>query len=386
MLRRKSKVKPKIANRPAPEKNQVAPPKKPRNESFVEPVVPNVSVVAEIPVIQVEEPKAPEKLVNAKPQIPSISVFQKPSAESILHELQTAKPPKSPKRKPNLYVARRSVPESVSDNGVSDNESTISEAPSNLSTASSRHASRRREVKEKIRLMKKDENGDSLIDTTTFPLGDLIYMSRRSGTKITGIQKRREQREKDRAKQKEEHERNSEIASSVASVKTTSSTRTLETLSKEEITSANKNAFKSISVKTNAAGELILTDKPIIPHPEKEAFDKNNFEHEFEDDADDRELFRRCFHKNKTKRTNRPDKIRRWDDKENILFWEALSRVGQDFSLMEYYFKGKNVIRTKFELKTKFQREDKIHRERVTEILLSASKKSLNPNDFTVVD
>ena len=96
--------------------------------------------------------------------------------------------------------------------------------------------------------MKKDENGDSLIDTTTFPLGDLIYLSRNSGTKITGIQKRREQREKDRAKQKEEHERNSEMASSIASIKTTSSTRTLETLSKEEITSANKNAFKGVIV------------------------------------------------------------------------------------------------------------------------------------------
>ena len=87
MLRRKSKVKPKIANRPAPEKNQNTPPspKKPRTESFAEPVVPNVSVVTESPV-HVEKPKVPEKVVNEKPQIPSISVFQKPSAESILLE------------------------------------------------------------------------------------------------------------------------------------------------------------------------------------------------------------------------------------------------------------------------------------------------------------
>jgi len=404
---------------PRPSASNLESPKKPRIESsenqndivtqFVEPALipsPRISSIEKID--KVTEPTSPIKALKNSIQspipssppptnvihsntIPSISVFEKPAAESILHDLQVAKPVKKvPKQRSNMVVAVRSKPPSEipqSPAHDSDNESTVSEAPSNLSTTSSRYSSRRAEVKEKIRLMKKDDNGEAVIDTATFPLGDLIYMSRHAGTKITGIQKRREQREKDRAILKEEHEKRSERASSIVSVKSIhDETRSLQKLSNDEITSKNKASFQSISVKTNEAGELILSDKPVIAHPEQQNFDRDNLEHEFEDNAEDRELFKRCFRKHRTKRTDRPEKVRRWCEKENKLFWEALSRVGQDFSLMEYYFKGKNVIRTKFELKTKFQREDRIHRDKVTEILKLATKKCLNASDFVLVE
>lgn len=307
-----------------------------------------------------------------------------------------------------IYLKDRSRRKATDDGPDSDNESIISTTSTNASTASSYHRVRLHEVKTKLRAMKKDQDGHLIIDKSTFPLGDLIYLNRFSGKKKTGLQKRREEREKERllAKQAKSLKNIKESSPSVSLAtepnhldetnnnKSNEENKTEEQvdvvpLSKDEITKKNKQSFANISVSMNESGELVVGDVHSLNHPNKLDVNDALMERELEDpELDDQQLFRRCFHKRKKNNIDPNQKMRtiaskRWRPAETSLFWEALSKVGQDFSLMECYFRGRNVNRTKLELKTKFQREDKIQGERITYLLKRAASKPLNFDDFT---
>lgn len=100
-------------------------------------------------------------------------------------------------------------------------------------------------------------------------------------------------------------------------------------------------------------------------------------------DTDLNTRYKRCLIK---KKPSNIIKSRRWSSKENELFWQALEIVGQDFSMMESWFKCKNQKRSKTELKSKFHREDKHFSSRINSCLKIATKRKLKESDFKEED
>lgn len=127
--------------------------------------------------------------------------------------------------------------------------------------------------------------------------------------------------------------------------------------------------------KVNDKGELVIDNSQLNEqHPDQKKIDQ--LERVCYDEVDAMNNYKRCYQKRCT------GKARRWREKENSLFWEALAIVGQDFQLMECYFKQKQVRRNKSELKSKFSREDRAQPKLVTEYLKKAGNRPLEMTDF----
>merc|ERR1712157_466542 len=75
---------------------------------------------------------------------------------------------------------------------------------------------------------------------------------------------------------------------------------------------------------------------------------------------------------------------KKWSKLETELFYKALTAVGQDFQMMELYFKsfGGGKTRNKKELRSKFQREDKSNGKKITQALKNSIKSELKISDF----
>ena len=88
--------------------------------------------------------------------------------------------------------------------------------------------------------------------------------------------------------------------------------------------------------------------------------------------------YKRCLVKgNKKKVSNK-----KWNEKENDLFWKALANVGQDFQLLENYFSASGSLKTKNQIKSKFKREDKDNSGLVDDCLKRAMSSGLSLCDF----
>ena len=159
-------------------------------------------------------------------------------------------------------------------------------------------------------------------------------------------------------------------------------------LTKEELTKKNQNALSHLNIRQGEDGEMIVdVNSQIIQEQSKQEpiYDPSKIttiQNHNSQESDLSDTYRRCFVKKKPSTSAPPTKSRRWSNRENELFWDALSIVGQDFSMMEYWFKQKKVKRNKSELKSKFQREDKIFSERINLCLRTAAKRSLKESDF----
>lgn len=158
-------------------------------------------------------------------------------------------------------------------------------------------------------------------------------------------------------------------------------------LTKEELTRKNQDALSHLNIRQGEDGEMIVDiNNQVIQERSKleptYSADVTTIQNHNSQESDLSDTYRRCFVKKKPSTSAPPTKSRRWSNKENELFWDALSIVGQDFSMMEYWFKQKKVKRNKSELKSKFQREDKIFSERINLCLRTAAKRSLKESDF----
>merc|ERR1712066_23382 len=146
-----------------------------------------------------------------------------------------------------------------------------------------------------------------------------------------------------------------------------------EELTEDQLTEKNRKAVNDINVVVNADGELIVGENVKVKLQEsQQKFENVGVVNEVEEMKN----YKRCFNKRCT------GKARRWRENENVLFWEALAITGQDFTLMEWYFKSKHILRNKLELKSKFHREDKLHGKLINKCLKEAARKPLKLDDF----
>lgn len=270
-----------------------------------------------------------------------------------------------------------------------DVEDTQSIASSQASTASTTYRRiRAQEVKSKLKSMEKDKDGKVIIDKDQFPLADLIYVSRYVGAKKTGLQIKREEFEAKKRAQIEQQQKDGvkvEASEEAETAEKKDDNEATETEPKQEVVELTeieqsrktREEFDSVigMTKVNDKGELIIDNSQLNEqHPDKKKIDQ--LERVCYDEVDAMNNYKRCYQKRCT------GKARRWREKENLLFWEALAIVGQDFQLMECYFKQKQVRRNKSELKSKFSREDRAQPKLVTEYLKKAGSRPLEMTDF----
>lgn len=303
---------------------------------------------------------------------------------------------------PNEFIINESIenPRMNYDNFDAQSVTSAHSQNSQASTTSTTYRRyRAQEVKSKLKAMKKDDDGQVIIDKDEFPLADLIYVSRYVGTKKTGLQIKRENLEAKKRqsiidreaelKIKQENEANdgetgekddksdpsSDSKIKDAITKTEAHVVVSELTEMQQSMKNRENIDKVLGMtKINEKGELVVDSNQLVEsHPDK----KKDFERDLGfDEVDAMNNYKRCYQKRCT------GKARRWRETENSLFWEALAIVGQDFQLMESYFQGKQVRRNKAELKSKFSREDKAQRSLVNECLKKASLRPLAMNDF----
>jgi len=303
---------------------------------------------------------------------------------------------------PNDFIINESIENTRMNYDNFDTQS-VTSAHSQNSQASTTSTTYRRyraqEVKSKLKAMKKDDDGQVIIDKDEFPLADLIYVSRYVGTKKTGLQIKRESLEAKKRQSIIDREaelkikQEAEAAEAETDEKDEKSNPTSDSKIEDSITKTEANIVDSEltemqqsmknrenidkvlgMTKINEKGELVVDNSQLVEsHPDK----KKDFERDLGfDEVDAMNNYKRCYQKRCT------GKARRWRESENSLFWEALAIVGQDFQLMESYFQGKQVRRNKAELKSKFSREDKAQRSLVNECLKKASLRPLAMGDF----
>jgi len=283
-----------------------------------------------------------------------------------------------------------------------ENLSISGDSSANISISSSRtstkHRMRSTQVKNKLKNMKKDKDGNIILDKAKFPLADLIYVTRHFGKRKTGLQERREKFELDAKNRKLELLKRKELvgAEGEDSEETLNSKKektealdehetlsTITQLTEDELTNQNKQNLNKINIRQNENGEMVVDSEQSVAYPGVVAFENQNKEAILEeDDIDMNHRYKRCLTKKKPAHCAPQIKARRWQEAENVLFWQALSIVGQDFSLMEYYFKSKKCKRFKNELKSKFHREDKLFSNRVNNCLKKAAETPLKESDF----
>jgi len=303
-----------------------------------------------------------------------------------------------------------------------------------------------------MKMLKKDDDGDLILDKSEFTLANLIYVNRKFGKHKTGLQERRERLEKiekDRKLQEaieetkrlekkqeeekiknqilQEKEEREEVAvpvktenligdkddepmtpASVSGAAVEEESETVEStvdkapgsvvsvsesknedageepplnkeLSADEVTKRNRAAFNSLNLRTNEKGEMVVESTKTISYP---GADENVYSMPAtlqENDTDLHTRYKRCFVK---KKGIPPTKSRRWSPRETDLFWEGLAIVGLDFTMLEWWFKSKETLRSKNELKSKFHREDKINGNKINHCLQVASKRPLKESDF----
>lgn len=138
------------------------------------------------------------------------------------------------------------------------------------------------------------------------------------------------------------------------------------------------NPLDGFTFKINDNGDLIF-DQEVVTQPE---LDKSQFQRDFTSRFSELDSYKKALVKTKGVLGRPVINNRKWNETDCELFWRALSSVGQDFQLMETFFKANASSKTKNQLKSKFKREDRANPEAVSACLREALNSSLSMADF----
>merc|ERR1711976_729300 len=139
-------------------------------------------------------------------------------------------------------------------------------------------------------------------------------------------------------------------------------------------TSNETTKYSGIQFKINEAGELMIHQEIVYQPSKIEKFEKDS-----SSEFAEMESYKRCLLKpgRKSSLNNR-----KWAENDTDLFWKGLATVGQDFQLLERYFKMNGSLKTKNQIRNKFKKEDKSNSELVNECLNASLTSSLKFEDF----
>jgi len=222
-------------------------------------------------------------------------------------------------------------------------------------TYSRRRKIRAKEVSDKLN---KNRIGD-------LQLRDWIYVKPLDGEQKSKFQIMREEHEKIIEAQNRGSQE-SKVHSPISLDKTDLTTPSFET---------PVDHFSGIHFKLNETGDLIFHQETI-----NQQIDKTKFLKDSSSKYEEMDKYKRCLVKgNKKSLSNR-----KWNEKDNELFWKALANVGQDFDLLGNFFSASGSSKTKNQIKNKFKREDKDNSALVDDCLKKAMTNGLKMHDFGI--